>query len=210
MLTFACPKCSARVPLWPGLRARFSRQGRRGKRQCPSCGAWLELRNGYLLSLAYGLMLGLFISAFRFVPWVSGLVWSDRLLVLLVLAVVLGFTALPLMLLRFGRWQVLADGYRDSPEVTRWSRLMNASAWIAFVALAVIPVTIYIEVRQLLSRLPAPPTPEGMDALVHRVELTIGVTFGAGLAVGLAALGVSIRAAVRRQRARDAEQQDAW
>jgi hypothetical protein len=153
-------------------------------------------------------MLGVLISAVRFVPWVSGLVWSDRLFILLVLAVVLAVTVGPLVLLRFGRWQVLADGYRDSPEVIRWSRLMNASAWISFVVLLLVAVTIALELRELLSRLPDARTAEAMDALFDRAMLTSDLTFGAGLAVALAALGVSIRAALRRQQAREAEQQD--
>jgi hypothetical protein len=85
---------------------------------------------------------------------------------------------------------------------------MNASAWISFVVLLLVAVTIALELRELLSRLPDARTAEAMDALFDRAMLTSDLTFGAGLAVALAALGVSIRAALRRQQAREAEQQD--
>jgi hypothetical protein len=158
--------------------------------------------------MSYGLALGgVLLIAANF--WPGGSDW-DRFGVALVLALVSGFTAAPFMLLRFGRWRILADGYRDSPEFTRWSRVMNASALIGFTVLLLALVAVELEVRYLLlSRLPRARTWAAMDTLFHRTMLTIGLTFGAGLAAGLAALVISARAAVRRQRARDAEHQGA-
>jgi hypothetical protein len=126
----------------------------------------------------------------------------------LALAVILGFTA-ALLIVRFGRWQVLADGYRESAESTRWSRVMNTSAWIGVATLFVMQLAIGLEWRHLVSRLPAAQTMEAIGVLIHRTELTVGVTFGAGVAVSLVTIAISIRAAVRRQRARDAEHQSA-
>ncbi len=205
MLKFKCPRCSVDIPLWPGFRQRFSRQGRRGKHQCPSCGAWIALRNGYFLSLACGLVLGAIGGASLSLPWTSQ--W-DRLAVSLALAVILGFTA-ALLIVRFGRWQVLADGYQESPEFTRWSRVMNTSAWIGVATLFVMQLAIGLEWRHLVSRLPAAQTMEAIGVVIHRTELAVGVTFGAGVAVTLVTIAISIRAAVRRQRARDAENQSA-
>jgi hypothetical protein len=154
--------------------------------------------------MACGLVLGVTGGVSLFLPWASG--W-ERLAVSLALAVVLGFTAAPLMILRFGRWQVLADGYRESPEFTRWSRVMNTSAWIGAATVFVMLFAIGLEVRHLVSRLPAAQTMEATGVLIYRTELTVGITFGAGVAVSLVAIAISIRAAVRRQRARDAEHQ---
>ena len=136
-------------------------------------------------------------------PWTSQ--W-DRLAVSLALAVVLGFTAAPLMILRFGRWQILADGYRESAEFTRWSRTMNVWAGIGAVTLFVMQLALYLEFRHLVTRLPAAQTMEAMGALIHRTELVVGVTGGSALLVSLVAIAISIRASIRRQRARDAEQ----
>ncbi len=58
------------------------------------------------------------------------------------------------------------------------------------------------------SRLLTVRTTASLDALFHRTVLTIGLTFGAGLAVCAVSLGVSMRAAVKRQRARKPEHQN--
>lgn len=202
-LAFSCPNCNAAVPIWPGLRWRFSRQGRRGKRQCPACGTWLELRNAYRLGMVCGLVLGALVGPSNLLlPWESD--WA-RLGAVCALAVVASLTLFPLVLARFGRWRVLADGYRDSAEVVRWTRIMNMSAWAGVAAMLLMGLAVYFEARSSVAHLASIHRPEAWDALFRRTEVIVGALGGAGLLAVAVLLAVSMRAAARRERARDAE-----
>ena len=202
-LAFPCPNCRTAVPIWPGLRRRFSRQGRRGKRQCPACGAWLELRNAYRLGMVWGLVLGVLVGPSNLLlPWDSD--WA-RLAAVCALAFAVSSAMSPLVLVRFGRWRVLPDGYHDSAEVVRWTRLMNVSIWAGLAAMWLTGLAVYFEARRSVARLAAIDRPEAWDALFRRTELIVVGLGGAGLLAGAALVAFSLKAAARRERARDAE-----
>ena len=200
MLTFGCPRCGTHIRL-VDLRQRLSPQGRRGKRLCPGCGAWLECANGYQLSALFGMFLGLVIGAFS--------VWTDRewagLAIVAALAIAVGVTIAPLLVARFGRWRVLADGFHDSTDVRKWSRVATVSALIGIAALALANLSVWLQTRRLLERVPNAQTGEALQGLAHWFIAGVILSFVAGLAIAVAALWISYRAWQRRGEARSAE-----
>ena len=200
MLTFGCPSCGAHIRL-VDVRQRLSPQGRRGKRQCPGCGAWVECANGYQLSALLGMFMGLVIGAFS--------VWTDRewagLAIVAALAIVVGITIGPLLVARFGRWRVLADGFHDSADVRKWSRVANVSALVGVAALLLASLSVSLQARALPERLQGVQTGEGLSELVRHFMAGMLLSFTAGLAIGVAALWISYRAWRRRGEARSAE-----
>ena len=197
MLTFGCPRCGTHIRL-VDLRPRLSPQGRRGKRLCPGCGAWLECANGYQLSALCGAILGLAVGGFS--VW-AGREWTG-LAIVAALAIVVGVTIAPLLVARFGRWRVLADGFTD---VRKWSRVATVSALIGIAALALANLSVWLQTRRLLERVPNAQTGEALQGLAHWFIAGVILSFVAGLAIAVAALWISYRAWQRRGEARSAE-----
>ena len=201
-LAFPCPNCRTAVPIWPGLRRRFSRQGRRGKRQCPACGAWLELRNAYRLSILWGLLFGVLVGLSDVaLPWHSD---SARLGAVCALGVGGSLISWPPLVVWFGRWRVLADGYHESAEVVRWTRVTDISAYAGLAVMLLTGLAVWYGAHSSWAHLAVTHRAEEWDALSRRLVL-IGALGGAGLLAGAALVAFSLKAAARRERARDAE-----
>ena len=200
MLTFGCPKCGHNIRL-VDLRQRLSPQGRRGKRLCPGCGAWLECANGYQLAALSGVILGLLIGSF--LVW-TGSEWAG-LAIVLALAIAVGLTIAPLLVARFGRWQVLADGFHDSADVRKWSRVATVSGLVGVTALLLANLSISLQARALPERLQSAQTTEALRELSHRFMAGVILSLTAGMAIGVVALWISYRAWRRRGEARSAE-----
>jgi hypothetical protein len=206
MFTFKCPQCDASAPVID-LRQRFSRQGRKGKRPCRSCGAWLELENGFQVGVLMGLFCGF--PAGLIASLLQAHVFPDRwlaqILVCVAVAVPIAIPMAAFVVSRFGRWHVLADGYHDSGEVKKWSRLSAASCWIGLGIWLLALLAVAVQAGLLPGRMLADRDSEAVTGLALRSFITMGACLLAGLTLSLVAMWIGYRAWRKRTEARLAE-----
>lgn len=199
MLEIGCPKCEVRM----GGLLRDYLQWRSDRRKCPSCGAELEISNGFV---CFGLCSLISASAFVAFLLVSatylgiGGVWAGGLT-----AIVLCWGLMPIIVRVFGRWRISSGGSVASVRARRWSGIAHISRWVFIVAVLVTGIIVVLRYRGLLQDV------SGAESGLYVTEdflAAIGLTAAVGFGIAGAALIFYLIALFMRRKARLAEKQE--
>lgn len=196
MLEIDCPRCESRMG---GLLLDYFRL-RSDRRRCSSCGAELEIANGFVCFGICGL-----ISASAFVVFLlisatcfsGGGIWAGSLT-----AIFFCWGLMPIMVRGIGRWRISSGGSAASIGVRRWSGIAHISRWVFIVAVLFTAVIIVLRYRGLLQDVSG--TESGLYATEDFLS-AVGLTAVVGFGIAGVSLIVYIFAMFMRRRARMAE-----
>ena len=192
MRLIQCPKCGSKVKLRP----RSFSQWRKGKRQCHNCGAWLELSNPVFLSGLSGLLFGAIIVGSRY--WGFTNQWL-RFAIVIPICWLLG----AIIIKTLGRWEFLPEGFKDSPKVQFWFRVLSISSWFAAIAMAVTVINMGLMVRKLIMTLQSTSyDPDIGEQAVQLWLVSFKINAVVGYGVSAIAFMICIVASFMRRRAR--------
>jgi hypothetical protein len=180
MFEFECPRCKSLI----GLElSDFFRQRIEG-RDCPSCGAELELGNSALLFVFNGLVFGGLVMLLGY--WGLKHEWLK-----VIIAVPLCWLMVPVIVQIGGRWRICSERVLDSVGVRRWSRAGSISAWIFGGAATMTIISFAVHYRKLMSNIGDSVMAIDSDAAA---DFTFGMKFYVfgGAVVAFAALAVTL------------------
>ena len=114
-----CPKCSAKVPVWP----RHVRTWWRGRKVCPSCGVTIECENTVAVGIVGGGVCGLIVANSRSLgfenPWLS-----------FVLGTAIAFAACWWIWEKMPKWRVVEPRPDPPRQVSRWDTFAKVCQWV--------------------------------------------------------------------------------
>lgn len=201
MLEIRCPGCGAQIS---GLLRDYIRW-RSDRRKCPSCGAGLEISNGFVcfglcgLIFAIMFMLAVFLSVGA-AGLTAGGVWTG-----LFAAMVFCWGLMPVAVRGLGRWRVSRRGGAGSVGAGKWSGIAHISRWVFIVAVLSTGIIIVVRYRGLLQDV------GGAESGLYATEdflAAVGLTAVVGFGVAGAALIVYLFALIKGKKARLTEKQE--
>ena len=194
MFEIECPRCKSLIGL--GL-SDFFRQ-RVERRDCPGCGAELELANSALFFVANGLMFGGLMMVLGY--WGLGREWLKVIIV-----TPLCWLMAPVIVQIGGRWRIYSERVRDTISVRRWSRAGCISAWIFGGAATMTVISFAVHYRKLVFNIGDFAMGDESDAIG---DFMFGMKFYvlSGAVVAVAALVVMIVARWKTRRLRGVDE----
>ena len=193
MFDIECPKC--KMSIGPDFIGFF--QQRIEKRECPNCGAELELCNAALFFVFNGLVFSGLLMLLGY--WGFQKQWVKVIILIIVgsLCLVIG----PVLAGVIGQWRVCSYGVKDAGKAGRWARAGSVSSWIFGSAVAWTAIRFAAHYRDFVLRADDFVGGGGDEALE---SLWFGLRFHVypGIVVALAALAVSVVAWLMRRRLR--------
>lgn len=195
MFNIECPRCETLIGL--GLADFF--QQRIEKRECPDCGAGLELCNAALFFVFNGLMFGGLMMLLSY--WGFHKEWAKVIMV-----GPLCWVTAPVLVRIIGRWRICPYGVKDAISAGRWARVGSISGWIFGSAVAWTSIIFALHYRDFLLRLDDFAAVGGSDTVEN---FSYGLKFHVypGLAVAFVALTVTIVTWVMRMRLRAVDEE---
>lgn len=191
MFRFKCPQCSAENNLMTVL-WRHLRHG--DGRRCGSCGVKLEIENASLISILIGLLGG------GLVVGLKGLGIRGSADQLVVTVVVMWLAALVLTAL-IARWKVKSEVEIDSPELRKWSKVLNVSITLGLVVVILTNAFVAIELKRLQVLSSSAHSTAAIESINRDIDLLLNlplISFG----VFALTIAVDIYAGLRRKKIR--------
>ncbi|MHC4464639.1 MAG: hypothetical protein ACYS30_24885 [Planctomycetota bacterium] len=196
MRLIQCPKCGSKVKLRPRSFSQWRKEWRKGKRQCHNCGAWLEFSNPVFVGGIIGLVSGAIAVSSRY--WGFTNQWLTFAIVILICLLLMA-----IIIKTLGRWEVIPEGFEDSPKVQFWSRVLSISIWFAVITVAVTVIRQGLMIRKLMMTLQS--TSHDPDILEQAIQLwwvSFKINAVVGYGVSAIAFMICIVASFMRRRAR--------
>jgi hypothetical protein len=191
MFDIGCPQCKSLI----GLELTDFFQQRIERRDCPNCGAGLELANSALFFVLNGLIFGGLMMTLGY----RGL--QNQWLKVIITAPLCWLLA-PVIVQIVGRWRVRSYDAKDTVNALRWARTGCISGWVFGSAVAMAAISLAAHLRELVFDLTDSITTGdlgaggGPDALE---KLASGLKFHVlgGISVALVALAITIIARLK-------------